>query len=437
MAFFFFDYAKMASAFDKFDKDVKAAIRDINGGCKTSLTWEPSARSLTSKFIPDYLINREGKPFLIIEYKSQLSSLSESIFAKGLSEWGTYGILTDGKRFKVYGRKSYSEIKVCEDLKTAIKYLLGGRKDVSGSTISEKVNYVCDFIIVLAKKHLKDVCQNKIIKLAEEWKKSPERFYEVEGDTYVLNAEAELSLIKSLLGKCNKGDTLFRYCSFRSLFRTLTSGKFYLNNIMNMNDKTEGAYFDDALANKIEYFLMSCSSKDKEDDFDMWRLYGDDTRGCCLRLKIVDESNPDFIILPVNYGSEGGYHPEMSFIKDLTSKKMSDGQKVILKNINEWKLFFKPYEYHNEKEIRILHHRNLNATQIEENYFFNEQYDIATKCLAYDFAKFPVVLDGITLGPSFPEKEANVAMLEELLRRVIDRTINISESKHKSYRALK
>ena len=129
MAFFFFDYAKMASAFDKFDKDVKDAIQDINRECKTSLTLVLSARSSTSKYIPDYLINRDEKPFFIIEYKSQLTSLSEGIFAKGLSEWNTYGILTDGKIFKVYGKKSYSEIKVCEDLKSAIKYLLGVSKD--------------------------------------------------------------------------------------------------------------------------------------------------------------------------------------------------------------------------------------------------------------------------------------------------------------------
>ena len=246
MAFFFFDDAKMA---DSLERMVSDAIQDINGECQTSLVLVSSAESSSNKFAPDFLINEDGKPFLIIEYKSQLTSLYESIFAKDLSEWGTYGIFTDGKRFKVYGRKSYSEIKVCEDLKSAIKYLLWVSKDVRVPTIPEKTNYLCDFISALAGIHLEDICHERIIKLAEEWKKSSKQFFEIEGDSYVLNTEAELSLIKALLGNCDKGDILFRYCSFRSLFRTLTSGKFYLNNIMNMNDKTEGAYFDDALAN--------------------------------------------------------------------------------------------------------------------------------------------------------------------------------------------
>lgn len=142
MASFFFDYAKMTSAFDK---DVKDAIQDIKRECKTSLTLVSSARSSTSKLIPDYLINKDGTPFLIIEHKSQFTSLSESIFAKGLSEWGTYGILTNGKTFKVYGRKSCSEITECGNLKSAITYLLSNEAEVKNPNDSN--NLVCDFIM--------------------------------------------------------------------------------------------------------------------------------------------------------------------------------------------------------------------------------------------------------------------------------------------------
>ena len=112
-------------------------------------------------------------------------------------------------------------------------------------------------------------------------------------------------------------------------------------------------------------------------------------------------------------------------------------QVIIYILLNEWKLFFKPFEYHNEKEVRILHCCGHSTIEFKEEYFMNGLYGIGTKCLAYDLANFPVVLDGIVIGPDFHEKEANVTILEELLGRIKDRKIIISESKHKSYRSLK
>lgn len=58
------------------DKEVRNAIQDINRDYNTSLMQDRSVVSSMNKFVPDYLIRKDGKPFLIIEYKSQLSSLS-------------------------------------------------------------------------------------------------------------------------------------------------------------------------------------------------------------------------------------------------------------------------------------------------------------------------------------------------------------------------
>lgn len=127
MAFFFCDHTQMS---DSLEKQISEAIQDINRECHTSLKRASLAELSSNKFPPDYLINKDGAPFLIIEYKSQITSFSESIFAKGLSEWDTYGILTDGKRFKAYGRKSCSEIAECGGLKSAITYLLSNEAEV-------------------------------------------------------------------------------------------------------------------------------------------------------------------------------------------------------------------------------------------------------------------------------------------------------------------
>lgn len=214
---------------------------------------------------------------------------------------------------------------------------------------------------------------------------------------------------------------------------------------MNMNDKTEGAYFDnyasksdtknETFANKMEYFIMSCSDAKKVEDFDMWRLYGDDTKGCCMVFSHRKIDSSDFKIFPVNYAQKEGMHPEVDFINDLVTKKLAEGGKIVIKNLNEWKLFFKPYEYHNENEVRVLHGFGKDAVKFKEEYFMNEQYGIASKSLAYDFSDFPLKLEGIILGSGVPEKEANMAMLEELLRKCIkDKKIPVTYIKCKSYR---
>lgn len=441
MAFFFFDYAKMAAALDK---KVSDAIQDINRDFKISLIQDSSAGTYTNKFIPDYLINRDGKPFLIIEYKSQLSSLSDSLFTKGLSEWGSYGILTNGKEYKVYGRESYSVIASCADLKSAIRYLLKTTESVKApKNPEEDVNLACNFIIALADKHLKSKRRDDVVKLVDGWKKASERFFEIENGAYVLTDEAELSIFRALLGSAKQ--ELCRYSSFRSVFRMLSNKKIYLNNIMNMNDKTEGSYFDDyvsksdtkneMLANKMEYFIFSCSDAKKVDDFDMWRLYGDDTKGCCMVFSHRKIDCSGFKIFPVNYAQKGGIHPEVEFINNLVTNNLAGGRRIVIKNLNEWKLFFKPYEYKNEREVRILYGCGQDTINFEEEYFINEQYGIASKSLAYGFSDFPLKLEGIILGPGLPEKEANMAMLEELLRKCIkDRKIPISYFDCMSYR---
>ncbi len=58
------------------DKEVRNAIQNINRDYNTSLTQDRSVGTSMSKFVPDYLIRKEGESFLIIEYKSQFSSLS-------------------------------------------------------------------------------------------------------------------------------------------------------------------------------------------------------------------------------------------------------------------------------------------------------------------------------------------------------------------------
>ncbi len=133
---------------------------------------------------------------------------------------------------------------------------------------------------------------------------------------------------------------------------------------------------------------------------------------------------------------EDGSHPEVDFLNALVTDEYEDSKKIIIKNLNEWKLFFKPYEYHNEKEVRVLRSHGRDNIKVEEEYYMNEHYGIASKSLAYGFMDFPLRLECVILGANFSEKEANSATLEELLKKCIKgRKVPIKYSECKTYRA--
>lgn len=378
----------MSTLQDDFRRRVESVIEELNMGDAKPLSMT-SSQIAGKRFIPDFVISRGSKPLLIIEEKKTIIPFIKSVFAKGLSEWDSYGILTDNVTFIVFGRFSCTEISRFEDLKPAVEEILEmARQEGSFQVDNDNVqNGICDLIIKSAKNHLTGSRENDVINLAESWGKASDPFFEVENGSYVLKDSAESALFDTLLGRCNVKDCLCRYCSLQSLFRMLKNRKYYLNNVLNMNDKTEGKYFEEqihgsyeeTLFNKIEYFIMSCSSSEKKDDFDMWRLYGEDTKGCCLIFRITNQCDSDFRIYPINYGNESGSHPEVEFLRDIL--KPQNSYKIVLKHLNEWGLFFKPFEYHNEKEVRVLYHSGQCQESPDEEYFVNERYGIATKCL--------------------------------------------------------
>lgn len=420
---------------DYFRLRVESIIEGVNKDNGESLSMGCPIR-YNRRFIPDYVIDRKSKPFLIIEEKDKITPFTKSVFAKEVSEWDAYGILKYEETFKVYGRLSCNEVGEFNDLISAIRKVLemagleGLSKDGGGNTSNE----ICGLIRISANAHLDGEIRDRVINLLDHWGKSSAAVYEVENGSYVLTDSAESALLDTLLGNCKSDDYLCRYCSLQSLFRMLKNRKYYLNNILNMNDRSEGIYFEEqiqggheeTLFNKIEYFIMACSSSEKKDDFDMWRLYGEDTKGCCLIFRITNQCDSDFRIYPINYGNEGGSHPEVEFLRDIL--KPQNSYKVVLKHLNEWGLFFKPFEYHNEKEVRVLYHSGQCQESPDEEYFVNERYGIATKCLAFAPRQFPLVLEQIIWGPNCPETEANEVLFEEMLKK---QAMNVSFEKSK------
>lgn len=97
-----------------------------------------------------------------------------------------------------------------------------------------------------------------------------------------------------------KKGPLYRYISMSALERILGSGNDFewaLSSICSMNDKWEYCYGMDA-GKPVNYrdigvkdtYIMSLSSVDPEKSLDMWRFYGNQGHGVCLKFQVSGKS---------------------------------------------------------------------------------------------------------------------------------------------------
>lgn len=242
----------------------------------------------------------------------------------------------------------------------------------------------------------------------------------VNGDI-VLSIDGETALFKFLLGKVQETE-ICRYTSFHSLMRILNTKKASVCSIVGMNDKSECYYFDSYIGNNgvMDFvtvppsavhelnsnFIMSCSGISRKDKLTMWRMYGDEAKGVCLVYKIGDMGSK-FILAPVSYANEDGSHPKMDFIKDLQEKLH-----IVFSSLDVWKHFFKPFEYADENEIRLLY----KESHVSKYKWIQATGDILCPIVEFSIDKannsFPLVLKEVCLGPKCAEKDVNRSQLE-------------------------
>lgn len=236
--------------------------------------------------------------------------------------------------------------------------------------------------------------------------------------------EKEDEVFRAILGHY-QGGYVYRYMSAESLFRILSSEKASMCSIAAMNDKTETSYVDDyckfpsntnMYPNEIEKsqqsllvnmsYISSCVGEELCDDLTMWRLYGDNGRGVCLKFRVDLKGSEDFYLAPVSYAWEDGLHPELSFMSGLAETKIK-GTKFVLHRFTIWKHFFKPYEYRIENEIRLF---TLFTDTEKMKWVTNSDgiyFPIVEFSMKKDACEYPLVLENIILGPNFPHKETN------------------------------
>ena len=223
-----------------------------------------------------------------------------------------------------------------------------------------------------------------------------------------------------------KSSCVCRYISLKSLFGILNEQRITMCTPMSMNDSSEGEYADsmmpyyvkidkneEVIESENSIYMLSCCEMDVYDDLALWRLYGDDTKGVCVKYNIdfskID--NQRFFVAPVNYADKDG-HPELYFIRDIMNAKLDNGWHFRFNNWYFWQYFFKPYEYSYEKEVRLLYFptsdielQKVTWYMDSTNGIFNRKIEVP---IDYDDKfKFPLVMESIVLGPNSPQSNVN------------------------------
>lgn len=238
-----------------------------------------------------------------------------------------------------------------------------------------------------------------------------------------LSSEKEDELFRALLGDY-KEEFIYRYISSSSLYRILNEKKASMCSVVGMNDSTESTYADDKcsicinrfypgiligdwqqeFANSV--FISSCVPAERADDLTMWRLYGEDGKGVCIRYKVDPELSKKYIIAPISYARDQFHHPELDFILDLAGLNIN-GTLFRFYRFFIWKHFFKPYEYSVEKEVRLLYisdYRQAEKWILTGDSIYCPLIEFP---IVRDNNQYPLIIDSIILGPNFKLCDTN------------------------------
>lgn len=377
-------------------------------------------------YTPDCLISKNGSHIAVVDAKADFDSLpryQESYKRFTISNGYLFFIVATENEYKIYEGSSgtdgdFNSITL-DDIITKLQNVIG---------IDKKAKDDFDYI-----EGLKKLIKESASKFGddEKWRKDRiEKFSEgissndliiVNGSLEFVDSKKEDDLFEQLFEKWENGH-IYRYTSFSSLFRTLNDQNQSMCCLIGMNDKSEVNYADSYLeisSGKTEYdyrienkyFILSCVEDDDDEKFTMWRLYGDNTRG--VRLTYTPQPMPiGFRFMKIYYETAPGYHPGLEFIKLLTQTSI-DSVKLHLKRLCYWKHFFKPYDYHIEKEVRLICEKG-GAFNPQTIWIKGEEFSIAVPLVLIPLEYFPLHIEAVKLGLNMKERDVNKLQIKEL-----------------------
>lgn len=276
----------------------------------------------------------------------------------------------------------------------------------------------------------------RVIDAIESWLINPANIQFKESRCF-LPMELEDQLFRAILGPCET-KTLFRYVRNSTLRRIMESGSHAMSSIVCMNDKSECSYASDYVFNQEEIKTVTdiqldslysfndyitSFSKCQPEELLMWRLYGEDGAGVALEYDVsrIENDSPDlpagFYLAPVSYAQNDGKHHELDYVKEVLNAGRFDHRELILRRWFLWQRFFKPYNFKEEKEVRLLYTEYEKTTNNTSWVFANGIYSPILKFSLTDInQKYPLTVNRIVLGPRFPEPKVNSVLIERRMK---------------------
>lgn len=270
-----------------------------------------------------------------------------------------------------------------------------------------------------------------------------------------LDENDEREFFRALLDPYTE-DYICRYTTFETLERILREKKQSVCSIVCMNDETECYYADEYLEKKggknekdvleTDYEelnkcqISSCTHIMLADKLSLWRMYGDDGKGVCLKFKINKDllKEKGFYLYEMSYAfPKEDEHKDLNVVSELKQLRVRD-YLFEFKAWHIWKHFFKPIHYIDEREVRLLYIKQ-DADQFK--WIRTSNSNILAPVIEFGIEKgrneFPFVLSEIILGPKFPEAATNAAQIKyfKALQQIEDDgDCPVTISKIKGYR---
>ena len=391
----------------------------------------------------DFVLLYDGMEFAYIKFdeKGNMKKKQMNIHEEKMGTASFYVLLNDTDAFiptslscKVYPRNNMKSAFEC-DTDCLLEKLEGYH---STSSIPMTIEDVADFFEKTYSSMIRGRMQAFMSRIREATNLTD--VIEDHGTYFMLSPKYEHLFFCSLLGSTSgTPKRVCRYTSLSSLFRTLSETRQSMCSTICMNDKTENDYSIKYISNAVPKsnviqrmeartlktdaqsmsFILSGSRMGKKDDLNMWRLYGDDSKGVCLWYEIEDMPE-NFFLSRVSY-AKNETHAELAYLASKMGRAVC-GRNFEVRNLNSWLHFFKPAEYAIEEEIRLLYEMpDVNMLEsLYGKWILNSDNGIIAPVVSFSVDKkncqFPLVLSRIILGPNLRERNINIEQLRLMIK---------------------
>lgn len=347
----------------------------------------------------------------------------ESIISRLRISGATYLVVTDADEYVVFSNESNSPVTV-----NGVEFVRCLLRGFPVSSNAPEPSFVADVIVDLA-------LELRLRSVAAFLQKRRDRLFKIDEKSATIGFVSERiedDFFKKLLPPARGIRRTCRYTSANSAFELLKESRQNMCNVLCMNDKSEGIYADvkvfgntpsvseKAFEESDHCYILSMMDDALADDLTMWRLYGDDAKGVCIRYWLkgqIQMHNADhFFLAKVSYGkSENGeeVHEELDFLRKIHRQDFGSGWRFKFKRWGIWKHFFKSYRFKDERETRLLYY-DSNDEREQYEWIKNQSSQIVTKMQIFALNDFPFEVESIIVGPKCSEAELVSRQLQRL-----------------------